>query len=64
MGNETIKGYRILYVKPNSPFENKVEPYFDFIIDLITEPSPRQILDKLSGPQAKEPLTHMMLRVK
>lgn len=36
MGNSTLKGYRILDVKPNSPFDTKVEPYFDFIVDVIT----------------------------
>ena len=55
------EGLRILSVKLNSPFDGKVEPFFDFILDLIPlrdERSPKQILDKLSDqptkPQKKE----------
>jgi hypothetical protein len=34
------EGLRILSVKLNSPFDGKVEPFFDFIIDVIPlEPS-------------------------
>ena len=40
MGNSTNsndplqkgEGYRIIEVKENSPFHNKVDPFFDFII--------------------------------
>ena len=28
-------GLRILSIKLNSPFDGKVEPFFDFIIDII-----------------------------
>ena len=29
------EGLRILSIKLNSPFDGKVEPFFDFIIDII-----------------------------
>ena len=29
------EGLRILSIKLNSPFDSKVEPFFDFIIDVI-----------------------------
>ena len=34
-------GYRILEIKPNSPLENHLEPFFDFIVDLLTEQTPK-----------------------
>lgn len=50
------EGYRIIAVKENSPFWNKVDPFFDFIIEVTppqAERSPSEILDKLSGPQRR-----------
>ncbi len=29
------EGLRILSIKVNSPFDGKVEPFFDFIVDII-----------------------------
>jgi len=31
------EGLRILSIKRNSPFDGKVEPFFDFIIDIIPQ---------------------------
>lgn len=45
-------GYRIVQVSKGSPFEGKVEAFFDFIVDIIlsqAEPSSASILDKLSN---------------
>jgi hypothetical protein len=50
------EGYRIIEVKENSPFWGKVEPFFDFIIEVIPPPaekSPAEILDKLAPSSAK-----------
>ena len=50
------EGLRILSIKMNCPFDGKVEPFFDFIIDIIPlEPqtSPKEILDKLTSSSTK-----------
>lgn len=50
------EGYRIVEVLPNSPFWGKVEPFFDFIVEVAApegQRSPSEILDKLAGPAAK-----------
>jgi hypothetical protein len=36
---------RILSIKLNSPFDGKVEPFFDFIVDAIP------LVEAQSGPQ-------------
>lgn len=35
------EGYRVITVKDNSPFHNKIEPFFDFVIDVVP-PDPQQ----------------------
>lgn len=33
IGTAKGEGYRILSVRPNSPLDTRVDPFFDFIID-------------------------------
>lgn len=57
IGTIAGEGYRIIDVKPNSPLQNKVDVFFDFIIDAIPERKPektaKEILNKLTDEQSK-----------
>lgn len=58
------EGYRVITIQQGSPFQGKVEEFFDFVIDVIAPPPPRdaqQILDKLDPNSQPRPRSLMQV---
>jgi hypothetical protein len=55
IGTMKGEGYRIVDVVPNSPLSNKVDLFFDFIVDAIPAKKPekttKEILSKLTNDE-------------
>lgn len=57
-------GYRVTAVKMGSPLAGQLHPFFDFILDITTEQSPRQVLDRLTGEEPKIENRSLAVRLK
>jgi hypothetical protein len=59
IGTAKGEGYRIISLRNNSPLDGKIDIFFDFIIDAISEKeperTPQDILNKLTDGQREAP---------